>query len=91
MQMDTNQPVDPAQPQPLVQHLVMMANGEEWTVNIRGTVLQIVDSSGRERHKSRGHILTGTCLAMRLADTPFESTPNLDEALRRSAAKFIDG
>lgn len=90
-QQTSNSQEPAAQPDQLISHSVAMANGEKWTVHLRGDCLQIVDSSGRERHKSRGHILTGTYLAMQLASVPFESTPNLDEALKRLAAKFVNG
>src|SRR5262245_36894456 len=54
----------------------------EWRVIRRGEHLKIIDPQGRQRHVSRGHDMTGVHLAMCLAEKPFASEPNLDEALR---------
>lgn len=62
--------------------------GMIWTVRLTGDVLQVIDEVGRERHRSKGHLLTGTFLAMRLAEIPFESTPTIDRALQMRAAEL---
>lgn len=46
---------------------ILMANGEEWTVRLRGDCLEIIDANGNICHKSRKHITTGIYLAIQLA------------------------
>lgn len=68
---------------------VTCENGETWTVNVRGDWLSIVDAQGRERHRSRGHDMTGIHLAMQLAKQHMEPLEGFDDALRLQAARFL--
>lgn len=63
----------------------------DWQVRLKENgELQIVDDQGRERHRSRGHIMTGVHLAMMLSEHSHlvEKHPNLDKALKMAVAQF---
>jgi len=62
--------------------------GPTWKVLKRGDEVSIVDSEGRERHRSKGQINTAMHLAMQLNKQKFVSEPNADEALRLMAKDF---
>lgn len=64
-------------------------NGGTWKVQRLGEKVQIIDEKGRQRHASIGHDSTATFLAMRLAELPFESTPNYDAAAQELAKRFF--
>ena len=68
---------------------IVTKNGT-WQVLKRGNEICIVDSEGRERHRSKGHVMTAVCYAMALSENKFNSLSNLDEALRMSAQQFKD-
>lgn len=63
----------------------------DWQVHLKDNGdLQIVDSLGRQRHRSQGHMMTGVHLAMRLSESIMFSLAELDEALRTQVTKFED-
>jgi hypothetical protein len=59
-----------------------------WTILKKGDEICIVDSQGRCRHQSKGHVNTAMHLAMRLADNELPSESNMDEALRMTVERF---
>jgi hypothetical protein len=61
-----------------------------WKVLKKDNEICIVDSEGRERHRSKGHVMTAVHLAMMLAEKPLEPDCNADAELRRSAKEFIN-
>jgi hypothetical protein len=65
-----------------------------WKVQIEGEICRIVDDQGRERHRSRGHELTGVYLAMAIADRAdpeMEFNGPINEALKRRAQEPLKG
>lgn len=76
-------------PTPVVSQSISLGEGTTWIVNLRNDVLNIVDDQGCERHRSAGHLLTGSYLASSLASVPFASTPELDESMKRAAQRFL--
>lgn len=76
---------------PVEIHEIDFGPGNVWQVRLRGDWLQIVDGKGRERHRSKGHAMTGTHFAMQMQRLPFVSTPNVDAATRMHAERFVAG
>ena len=65
-------------------------HGQQWQIRLRGDELQIVDSLGRERHRSTTHAMSGVHLALLLDEyESFRSTTELDATLRRRAESFL--
>lgn len=64
---------------------------EVWKILKKGDEICIVDHLGRSRHQSKTQMMTAMHLAMRLAESPLQSIPNADEALRYVAKEFENG
>lgn len=71
----------------MIQKIQVRVN-EEWEVMLNNDELCIADSEGRERHRSKGHIMTGMHLAMQLAKLPFSFVDKLNTILKMRADAF---
>lgn len=71
----------------MIEQTLLMSGGT-WTILKKGDEICIVDSEGRCRHQSRGHMNTAAHLAMQLGQNRFVSEPNADEALRMAVENF---
>lgn len=74
----------------MVEQEIRMKDGI-WTILKKGDEICIVDSQGRCRHMSKGHITTAMHFAMQLGDKALFSEPNADEALRMQVENFRNG
>ena len=74
----------------MVEQQLLMKDGT-WIILKKDDEIMIVDSQGRCRHQSKGHVNTANHLAMMLADRQFLSEPNADEALRMVVESFRNG
>jgi hypothetical protein len=63
----------------------------KWLIRLKGDWLQIVDDQGRERHRSHGHMMSGCYMASQIGAVAFQSSGNVDEALKQRAATFVEG
>ena len=73
----------------MIEQEILTKNGP-WKILKNKDEICIVDPEGRERHRSKGHLMTAMHLAMMLSKNPLIPEPNADEALRLSAENFIN-